>query len=262
MGLIMIRNIFIPTLIVIFITADASAQKVRYAIVISANAEWKTVKRLNTSEDYRNSPWGEYFFKNVELKSGKKKVLFFHEGWGKVAAAGGTQYIIDRFNPEIFINLGTCGGFEGKAEIMDIILAEKTVIYDIKEAMGDSKEAIADYTTDIDLSWLGEKEYPVKVIKSVLVSADRDLIPAETEQLNLLYSAIAGDWESGAIAYVCKRNNKKVLILRGVTDLVSSKSGEAYNNYSLFEYRTDMVMSKLLDQLSSWIGYIETIRSY
>lgn len=258
----MIKSVIFVITVVILLTIDVSAQKIRYAVVISANTEWKTIKRLNPSENYKNSPWGEYFFKNVGVKSGDKKILFFHEGWGKVAAAGGTQYVIDRFNPEILINLGTCGGFEGKSEIMDIILAEKTVIYDIKEAMGDSKEAIADYTTEIDLSWAGQKELPVKVRKSVLVSADRDLIPAETEQLNLLYNAIAGDWESGAISYVCKKNNKKVIILRGVTDLVSSLSGEAYNNFSLFEYRTDMVMSKLLDQLPQWIEYLETSPGY
>ena len=258
----MIRYVIFVITIVILLTNNVSAQKIKYAVVISANAEWKTIKRLYPSENYKKSPWGEYFFKNVDVKPGKKKVLFFHEGWGKVAAAGGTQYIIDMFNPDILINLGTCGGFEGKSEIMDIILADKTVIYDIKEAMGDSKEAIEDYSTVIDLSWLGNRELPVKVKKSVLVSADRDLIPAETEQLNLLYNAVAGDWESGAIAYVCNRNNKKILILRGVTDLVNSLSGEAYNNLSLFEYRTDLVMSKLLDQLPAWIEFIENSRNY
>ncbi len=64
--------------------------------------------------------------------------------------------MIDKFNPEILIHLSTYGGFEGSINRLDIILANKTVIYDIIEAMGDSKEAIADYTTKIDLSWLGD----------------------------------------------------------------------------------------------------------
>jgi adenosylhomocysteine nucleosidase len=246
------------TAAVILLTVDVSAQKTRYAVVISANTEWKTIKRVYPSENYKKSPWGEYFYRKITTRQGSRNVLFFHEGWGKVSAAGGTQYVIDKFHPEILINLGTCGGFEGKSEILDIILAVKTVIYDIKEAMGDSKEAIAGYTTEIDLSWLGKREYPVKVNKSVLVSADRDLVPSEIPELNREYTAIAGDWESGAIAYVCKRNNKKILILRGVTDLVNTSSGEAYNNFSLFEYRTDLVMSKLLDQLPLWIDFIES----
>jgi adenosylhomocysteine nucleosidase len=88
--------------------------------------------------------------------------LFFHEGWGKVAAAGSTQYVIDQFKPTIPINLGTCGGFEGEIERAEVVRADKTIIYDIL----DSKEAIADYTTSIDLSWLG-KTFPVKIFMPV-----------------------------------------------------------------------------------------------
>jgi adenosylhomocysteine nucleosidase len=102
--------------------------------------EWEALKKVYPEENYRNSPWGEYFNKKIQ----DQNVLFFQEGWGKVSAAGATQYIIDKFNPEILINIGTCGGFEGEIERFDIVLADKTIIYDINEAMGDSKEAIAD----------------------------------------------------------------------------------------------------------------------
>jgi adenosylhomocysteine nucleosidase len=215
--------------------SEAAAQKSDFAVVISANTEWKTVKKRFPQEKYMPSPWGEYFFTEIP--------------------AGGTQYVIDMFDPQIIINLGTCGGFEGRAEIFEIILADKTIIYDIKEAMGDSKEAITDYTTDIDLSWLDTLNFPAKVTRSLLVSADRDLITKEIKDLETQYNAIAGDWESGSIAYVCARNKKKLLVLRGVTDIVSAQSGEAYNNFSLFEQRTNLVMNKLLDQLPLWIEF-------
>lgn len=84
--------------------------------------------------------------------------------------------------------------------------------------MGDSKEAIADYATRIVLTWLGDS-LPVKVKKTTLVSADKDLQTSEIEKLRKEYRAIAGDWESGAIAYTAMKNKKKLLILRGVPDL-------------------------------------------
>jgi adenosylhomocysteine nucleosidase len=230
------------------------AQNPKYAVVVSANMEWKAIKKSYTDENYQKSVWGEFFFKNIA----NQKVLFFHEGWGKVAAAGATQFVIDNFKPEFIINLGTCGGFEGKVERLDIILADKTIIYDIIEAMGDSKEAIADYSTNIDLKWLGNK-YPSSILKSVLVSADKDLRIDEIEKLQLQYNAIAGDWESGAIAYTAARNKVKLLILRGVSDLVSPQNGEAYGNFELFEQRAEAVMLKLLDILPAWISYIETL---
>jgi len=184
----------------------------------------------------------------------KNDVNFLHEineePWGHMT--------VRFFDPEILINMGICGGFEGKISQYDIILADKTVIYDISEAMGDSKEAIADYTTTIDLSWLG-KHFPMEVHKTTLVFADKDLRPNEIDSLNLKYDAVAGDWETGAIAYVAVRNSKKILILRGVTDLVNTSNGEAYGNFNLFIQRTDTVINKLLTGLPLWIEYLESI---
>jgi adenosylhomocysteine nucleosidase len=245
------RLICILTILVLFSNVSC-IRKNKYAVIISANTEWKALKKVYPKETYQNSPWGEYFYKKVQ----NQNVLFFHEGWGKVAAAGATQYIIDKFNPEILINIGTCGGFEGEIDRFDIVLADETIIYDIIEAMGDSKEAIADYTTKIDLSWLGEN-FPTNVHKTLLVSADKDLRMDEIGLLKKDYSAVAGDWETGAIAYVAQRNKKKILILRGVTDLVSNQHGEAYGNFDLFVKRTDSVMTSLLIELPKWIDYIE-----
>jgi adenosylhomocysteine nucleosidase len=233
-----------------------SFTQTKYAVIISANMEWKAVKKIFPTETYQKSVWGEFFYKKMK----DQNVLFFHEGWGKVAAAGATQYVIDTYKPEILINLGTCGGFEGEVERLDVILADKTIIYDIVEAMGDSKEAIADYTTPIDLSWLGDK-YPTKVLKTVLVSADKDLRIEEIEKLKKEYGAKAGDWETGAIAYTAHKNHTKLLILRGVSDLVSSQKGEAYGNFDLFVQRAEAVMVKLMAELPLWIEYIERVSS-
>ncbi len=243
-------------LFILFSSLALAAPKTKYAIVVSANAEWRIVKEKFKSQDFRQSPWGEYFFITWKISGKDEKLLFFHEGWGKTAAAGATQYVIDRFDPDVLVNIGTCGGFDGKAELFDVILADRTVIYDIKEAMGDSREAIRDYSTDIDLSWLPDDSYPSPVRKSVLISADRDLVPSEIKWLSEEFGASAGDWESASIAYTCKRNGKRLIILRGVTDIVTQQSGEAYNNFPLFEYRTGLVMSKLIDALPGWIGYL------
>ena len=233
----------------IFVISSACSRQPRYAVIISANAEWKAILKIYPHEDCRVSVWGQYFYKNIA----NNKILFFHEGWGKVSAAGATQFVIDKFNPEILINLGTCGGIQGAINKYDIVLADRTVIYDISEAMGDSREAINSYSTRIDLSWLGEN-FPVRVTRTLLVSADKDLRKEEIDFLRKEYSAVAADWESGAIAYVAGQNKKKILILRGVTDIVSNEQAEAYGNIGLFETRTDSVMIKLINDLPKWIS--------
>lgn len=236
--------------LVLFGCEKKSSYKV--VVLISANAEWKVVKSIFPNENYQQTPWGEFFQTEIKSSKGKTPVIFFHEGWGKTAGAGATQFAIDKWNPEYFINLGTCGGFDGKINRYETILVNKTIIYDIKEAMGDSKEAIDDYSTTIDLSWI-KVEATDSVQQTLLVSADRDLVPQEIAALEKDYNAIAGDWESGSIAYTCKRNNKKVIILRGVTDLVTANGGEAYGNNQVFVNGTEVVMKKLIRQLPNWL---------
>jgi len=222
-------------------------------VLISANAEWKVVRSLRPDETYLSSPWGEFFKTRMGKGSRAKDVIFFHGGWGKVAAAGSTQYCIDRWKPVLMVNLGTCGGFRGDVSRYEILLVERTVIYDILEAMGDSKQAIADYETTLDLGWLGS-DLPARVRRTLLVSADRDIVPSEIPALRGRYHAVAADWESGAIAYTCAKNRQRLLILKGVSDLVASNSGgEAYGNLQVFESGCRVVMTELMDQLPKWL---------
>jgi adenosylhomocysteine nucleosidase len=134
----------------------------RIVVIISANVEWQVVRTIFPDAAPHPSPFGQWFV--VDLESGERdeRVLLFHGGWGKISAAASTQYAIDRWAPELLINLGTCGGFEGEIEKGTIVLVERTVAYDIVDQMGDGDAAIAHYTTDIDLSWL-EEPYPQSV---------------------------------------------------------------------------------------------------
>ena len=173
-------------------------------------------------------------------------------GWGKIAAAASTQYAIARWQPQLIVNLGTCGGFAGSVQRGTVLLIEETLVYDIIEQMGDAQEAVQHYTTPIDLSWLQEP-YPQAVRRARLVSADRDIVPIDIPHLRSAYNAIASDWESGAIAWVAARNSTHCLILRAVSDLVDEQGGEVYGDFAAFEQRTQEVMDDLLEHLSAWL---------
>jgi adenosylhomocysteine nucleosidase len=160
--------------------------------------------------------------------------------------------VIDHFEPDLLVNLGTCGGFDGRIETGTILLVNQTIVYDIIEQMSDSDEAIRFYSTLIDLSWLPES-LPAVVWPGLLVSADRDIIVDDISMLVSRFGAFAADWESGAIAWVANQNHTRVLILRGVSDLVSSGGGEAYGNFDLFQQRTDQIMHRLIFELGGWI---------
>lgn len=178
-----------------------------FAVLISADVEWQVVKTLFATVVIKTSPYGEYFFANID----RDTVLFFQGGWGKVAAAGSTQYVIDHFHPARLINIGTCGGVEGRIKCFDVVVIEKAVIYDIEETIGDSKQAIAAYSTSLSLP----ARFPVPVVKVTMYSADRDLTAAGFRELDTQHQLVVADWESGAIAWVAHRNAPPVLILRG-----------------------------------------------
>ena len=224
--------------------------KPKIVVVISANTEWQVVRELISLEEVQASPYGEWF----ETTVSSRPIIFCHQGWGKIAAAGATQYAIDRWKPNLLVNLGTCGGIKGAIEKYATVLVEKTIVYDIIEQMGDYDEHITHYMTEVDLSWLSEP-YPQEVVRTLLVSGDRDLIIEEIPQLREKFGAVAGDWESGAIAWVASRNKVRCLILRGVTDLVSEEGGEAYDeNFDVFVEGTRVVMGNLLEALPGWLN--------
>src|SRR4051812_14212111 len=130
-------------------------------VLISASAEWQAV-RAHFPAAFQASPFGEWIAVSLEIGRRQVPVVFLHGGWGKIAAAASTQYAIDRWSPAILVNLGTCGGFAGHVGKGEIVLAERTIVYDIVERMGDADAAIAWYTTELNLAWLGD-EHPQPV---------------------------------------------------------------------------------------------------
>jgi adenosylhomocysteine nucleosidase len=217
-------------------------------IIISANSEWNAFGKIITPEDgeMRRSPYGDWF----RWKINGRDVVFFHGGWGKIDASASSQYVIDKFRPELIVNLGTAGGFPGKIRKGDILLASKTITYDIIEKMGDSQEAIDYYTTETACPVIGKRD---DILVSPIVSADQDLFPERIGSLSKKYGAFAGDWESSAIAHVCKKNGVRCYIVRGISDIVYPSGSETYGDFSAFERSTEEVMKKLVKTLDQII---------
>src|SRR5512133_2555837 len=173
--------------------SDTPADRGVVAVAISAGAEWRVVRDFYPGAAYEQTPFGDSF----EIALAGQRVIFFHGGWGKIAAAASTQYALSQWRPRLLVNLGTCGGFAGQIQRGEVLLVERTLVYDIIEQMGDPEEAIQHYAVALDLSWLREP-YPQPVRRSLLVSADRDICLPDIPMLISRYGAAAADWESGA----------------------------------------------------------------
>jgi adenosylhomocysteine nucleosidase len=229
-------------------------------VIISANVEWEAARpelavRFAVVPE-APTPYGEACRGHVgDVRS--LPVIFTHGGWGKIDAAASAQYAIDRWCPRLLVNLGTCGGFAGAIERDTVVLAERTLVYDIVEQMSDPDAALEHYAVALDLSWLHEP-FPHPVHRGLLLSGDRDLVAHEVPALHRRFGGVAGDWESGAIAHVAARNGARCLILRSVTDLVGPEGGEAYDGtLDFFRARAQEAMVSLLAALPAWLSCVE-----
>jgi adenosylhomocysteine nucleosidase len=220
------------------------------AILVSASSEWGGVMPLFPKAGVQNYPYGEMFDAVVD----GFPLAFFHTGWGKTSSAGALQFILDRHSPDLVVNLGTCGGFEGGAKVGEVVLVERTVIYDIIELM-DSEDVTEYYASSLDLSWLADLDpYPTR--RGLIASAEGDLLP---EKIALLQSlgAIAADWESATLAWVARKNQARLLILRAVSDMVSAQGGEVYGDMGSYRERAAAIMKMLVGQLPGWLRAVK-----
>jgi len=218
-------------------------------LLVSSDYEWRSWVDLHPGCAVVSTPFGGCF----EHAVGRFQVLSLQGGWGKVSAAASTQWAIDHYRPDLILNLGTCGGLEGRVERQTILLVERTVQYDIQEQMTDPEAANQFYSCDLDLTWLGDRPLPEGTIRASMFSADRDVLPSDVRHLIDHLGARAADWESGAIAWVSRSNQKPLIILRGVSDLVGPYGGESYGKVEVFKKNTRKIMGKLAGELPWWL---------
>ena len=157
-------------------------------VIFSANSEWRAVCAYYPQYPLSATPFGETF----ECELAGQRVVMLQGGWGKISAAASAQYAILRWNPDWVFNLGTCGGFSGHVQRGEVLLVEKTIVYDIFEQMGDAQQALQFYSCNLDVSVFKEP-YPQTVRRGLLVSADRDIFPADMAGLIEKYGASAAD---------------------------------------------------------------------
>jgi Nucleoside phosphorylase len=171
-----------------------------FIVLISAEFEWNAVVDLVRPTETRSTPFGAAFFSQL----GKHSLLMAHSGWGKTATAAACQHLIDLHQPQLILNLGTCGGLEGRAEVDEILLPEETAMYDIVEGMSAYSEALAYYRIRADLNWLPAK-LPPGVRRTRIVSADQDIQPRNVDLIANYFHAPAADWESAAFAWTAAK---------------------------------------------------------
>ena len=218
-------------------------------IQICSGTEWRAVKaRLGVADDQvATFPYGEWF----RVRRAGHGCVFFHCRRTRVRAAGACQYAIDRWKVDPVIVLGTCGGVADGLQVGDVVLATRTLQYDCADQRPDMGGH-----TDADLAWLALPAACDGVRRGVIGSADRDVTFADLAALRAS-GVLVADWESAAIAAVCRFNQVRWAIFRGVSD-VPRAAGDADYQRQLADYtrHTPAIMDAMLTMLPTILGGI------
>lgn len=215
-------------------------------VLICSNREWRTTKEYFTIKEgeVNISPFGEYFFK----KYLGQDCVFFQTGIGRTRGAGACQYGIDKWNPTVVFNIGTCGGVSPEVKVLDIIIGNKTIQYDwINETK--YKKTYEELTINIDNSWIDFKNLDIKIYEGVIATADQNITYKNIDILRK-ENVLVGDWESGAIAYICSLNKVRSCIIRGISDMPKDKHITDMDRQD-DDYRknTPIVINRILDRV-------------
>lgn len=214
-------------------------------ISVASNKEWNFIKEYYKTEikEISNYIYGEYF----ETEINNKKVLIYKCGARKSNASASTQYMIDKFNLQKIILIGTTAGINKKYKLLDILIPSVAIQGDCNFV--EKGEQFQDkFITRIDVS-----KYSIKEL-STICSFDKPLIYKDDCELMLSNNVDIRDMESGAVANICNLNNVEFIIIKGITDFPGNYDVTDERQYLEYKENVPKVMNKILkDYLAKFI---------
>ena len=204
----------------------------KVGIIVAMEEELEQI--LNITSDIKEKEISGLNFKLGKIE--KKNVVLVKCGVGKVNAARVTQILIDEFNVEYVINVGSAGALNPLLNIGDIVIGEKLVQHDFDITAFDHDKGyitgVGDYIYSDNIlvekfkeiaNKLLEKEYK---IKSGII-ATGDIFCTDVEMKNKIYSKFDADcveMEGAAVAQVCYLDKVPFIVIRSISDSPNGKN--------------------------------------
>lgn len=171
------------------------------------------------------------------------KVVLVESGVGKVNAARTTQILIDNFNIEAVINVGSAGAANNKLNIGDIVIGKSLVQHDFDiTAFGHPKGYISNagqyFNSDNQL--IEQMKKAMKKLDNIdfniLIGriASGDIFCTDMnmkEKIRNKFEADAIEMEGAAIAQVCQLDNIPFIVVRGISDSPNGNNNITFEKY-------------------------------
>ena len=175
-------------------------------------------------------------------KLNQKEYILIKSGIGKVNAARVTQVLIDKFDIEYIINVGTAGSLNDKLEIGDIVIGKELVQHDFDTtAFGDEKGYITGtgkiFKSDsrlIDMykNYISEKRLEYNTIIGTIASGD--IFCTEKwmkDKIRAKFNADCVEMEGAAVAQICTLNRVPFIVIRSISDKPNGENHIDFNKF-------------------------------
>ncbi len=186
----------------------------------------KVIGKINEQEVYK-------------YKGSSNEYLFLNSGIGKINAAITTTLLIDKYNPDLIISIGTAGGIGYNMQVSDFVVADKMAFWDVDVTafnyeigqLPDSQKylEVKDYQKLVELI----KTLKVNTHIGTIVTGDsfvcddtkRQFIEANFENVHAI------EMESTSIVMTAQKLNTNCVVLRTISDMANEESSVSFDDY-------------------------------
>lgn len=211
----------------------------KYGILAAMQEEMQEIENIMTEKENQKI----YELNFIIGKINSTEVVLVEAGIGKANASRTTQILIDNFEIDAIINVGTAGSANDELEIGDIVIGEKVVQHDFDiTAFGHPKGFISNVGQYIEsdstliekmkqtISKMNDNEFKIKI--GTIASGDIFCTELKMkEKIRTKFNADAIEMEGAAIAQVCKLDNVPFIIIRSISDKPDGNNNITFDQF-------------------------------
>ena len=211
----------------------------KVGIIAAMQEEMNEIKNIMT-ELTENNIYEVQFF---EGKIGNVECVLVQAGVGKVNASRCTQILIDNYDIEYVVNVGSAGSANNSLNIGDIVIGKILVQHDFDiTAFGHKKGYISNVGENINsddklikkfekiINNNDKKEYNIKV--GTIASGDIFCTDIKMkEKIKYKFNADAIEMEGAAIAQVCYLDKIPFIVIRSISDTPNGSNEITFEEY-------------------------------
>ena len=210
-----------------------------YGIIAAMQEEMQEIKKIMI--EIREEQIYELVF--IEGKINDVNVVLVESGVGKVNAARTTQILIDQFEVEAIINVGSAGAANDELDIGDIVIGKKLVQHDFDitafghpkgfiSNVGECVESDTKLIEKMEQTILGLQNEEFKIKVGTIASGDIFCTEIKMkEKIRNKFEADAIEMEGAAVAQICKLDNIPFIVVRSISDSPNGNNNITFDQF-------------------------------